>query len=261
MSGVSSMITSTPVAVSKARMFRPSRPMMRPFISSLGSATAATVVSAVCSAASRWMAMAMIRRASRSAPRLACSLMSRASACGLAPGLVLDPLEDLAPGVLRGEPGDPLELEPLLLGQPVGLALARPERSAPARRQRLLAVRRSSLPAHRSPPASAPGRAARSSARRSSRSHSSRRRWISRSSSSRSLSVSILAASSTAASAALGVALRLRAEPLGLAARGVEDAGGAAPLMAGVEQRSNEQGSRPVPRPATPHEHRPGARL
>ena len=36
--GVSSMIRSTPVACSKARMLRPSRPMMRPFISSLGSA-------------------------------------------------------------------------------------------------------------------------------------------------------------------------------------------------------------------------------
>ena len=43
MSGVSSMMTSTPVACSNARMFRPSRPMMRPFISSLGRATAATV--------------------------------------------------------------------------------------------------------------------------------------------------------------------------------------------------------------------------
>ena len=67
MSGVSSMMTSTPVAVSKARMFRPSRPMMRPFISSLGSATAATVVSAECSAPSRWVAIAMMRLASRSA--------------------------------------------------------------------------------------------------------------------------------------------------------------------------------------------------
>ena len=35
-SGVSSMMTSIPVACSKARMFRPSRPMMRPFISSDG---------------------------------------------------------------------------------------------------------------------------------------------------------------------------------------------------------------------------------
>ena len=118
------MITSTPVAVSKARMFRPSRPMMRPFISSLGSATADTVLSAVCSAARRWMAIEMMRRASRSAPRLACSLMSRASACGLAAGLVLHPLEDLPAGVLRTEAGDALELDPLLLRQPVGFTLA-----------------------------------------------------------------------------------------------------------------------------------------
>ena len=35
-SGVSSMMISTPVAASIARILRPSRPMMRPFISSLG---------------------------------------------------------------------------------------------------------------------------------------------------------------------------------------------------------------------------------
>ena len=46
--GVSSTMTSTPVAFSKARMFRPSRPMIRPFISSLGMSTVLTVVSAVC---------------------------------------------------------------------------------------------------------------------------------------------------------------------------------------------------------------------
>ena len=49
--GVSSMITSTPVAFSKARMFRPSRPMIRPFISSLGMPTVLVVVSAVWAAA------------------------------------------------------------------------------------------------------------------------------------------------------------------------------------------------------------------
>ena len=52
-SGVSSMIRSTPVAVSSARMLRPSRPMMRPFISSLGSGTTLTVVSLQWSAAQR----------------------------------------------------------------------------------------------------------------------------------------------------------------------------------------------------------------
>ncbi len=49
--GVSSMITSTPVAFSKARMLRPSRPMIRPFISSLGISTVLVVVSAVWAAA------------------------------------------------------------------------------------------------------------------------------------------------------------------------------------------------------------------
>ena len=62
-SGVSSMMRSTPVMVSSVRMLRPSRPMMRPFISSLGSGTTETVVSAAWSAAQRWMAVAMISRA------------------------------------------------------------------------------------------------------------------------------------------------------------------------------------------------------
>ena len=38
-------------AFSKVRMLRPSRPMIRPFMSSLGMSTVLTVVSAVCSAA------------------------------------------------------------------------------------------------------------------------------------------------------------------------------------------------------------------
>ena len=49
--GVSSMITSTPVVFSKLRMLRPSRPITRPFMSSLGIATVLTVWSLVCSAA------------------------------------------------------------------------------------------------------------------------------------------------------------------------------------------------------------------
>ena len=44
--GVSSMMKSTPVMFSSARMLRPSRPMIRPFMSSEGSATSDTVVSA-----------------------------------------------------------------------------------------------------------------------------------------------------------------------------------------------------------------------
>ena len=62
-SGVSSMIRSTPVAVSRARILRPSRPMMRPFISSLGSGTTLTVVSLQWSAAQRLMAWPMRLRA------------------------------------------------------------------------------------------------------------------------------------------------------------------------------------------------------
>ena len=41
--GVSSMSTVTPVADSNARMLRPSRPMIRPFISSLGMPTVLVV--------------------------------------------------------------------------------------------------------------------------------------------------------------------------------------------------------------------------
>ena len=39
------MIRSTPVARSRARMFRPSRPISLPFMSSLGNGTIAEVVS------------------------------------------------------------------------------------------------------------------------------------------------------------------------------------------------------------------------
>ena len=44
-SGVSSMMRSTPVMVSRVRIFLPSRPMILPFISSLGSCTTEIVVS------------------------------------------------------------------------------------------------------------------------------------------------------------------------------------------------------------------------
>ena len=49
--GVSSINTVTPVSDSNARMFRPSRPMMRPFSSSPVSVMVAVVVSCVCCAA------------------------------------------------------------------------------------------------------------------------------------------------------------------------------------------------------------------
>ncbi len=56
-SGVSSMMMSTPVAASTARMFRPSRPMMRPFMSSDGRSRTDTVVSTTWSDAMRWIVM------------------------------------------------------------------------------------------------------------------------------------------------------------------------------------------------------------
>ena len=75
-SGVSSIIKSIPVNVSSARMLRPSRPIMRPFISSLGNATTDTVVSATWSAAQRWIAEEIISFAFFSASSLACCSIS-----------------------------------------------------------------------------------------------------------------------------------------------------------------------------------------
>ena len=75
--GVSSMITSTPVRFSSARMLRPSRPMMRPFMSSEGSSTIETVVSAAWLAAVRWMPIEMMLRTRRSDSWRASSSMMR----------------------------------------------------------------------------------------------------------------------------------------------------------------------------------------
>ena len=71
--GVSSMMKSTPVSFSNARMFRPSRPMIRPFMSSDGSSTSDTVVSAAWLAATRWSASATRFRARRFASACASS--------------------------------------------------------------------------------------------------------------------------------------------------------------------------------------------
>ena len=75
--GVSSMMKSTPVRFSSARMLRPSRPMMRPFMSSLGSCTTETVVSAAWLAARRCIATERIERTRRSASRLVSSSTAR----------------------------------------------------------------------------------------------------------------------------------------------------------------------------------------
>ena len=96
-------------------MLRPSRPMIRPFMSSLGRSTTDTVVSMACSAALRWMASATICWAraaavsrasvSRRFTRLAASRLASASSL---------PEEQVA-GFVGGQPGDTLEFA-LLLG-------------------------------------------------------------------------------------------------------------------------------------------------
>ena len=60
-------------------MFRPSRPMIRPFRSSLGSCTTETVVSAVWLEAVRWIATERMLRARRSASTFASSSIWRTS--------------------------------------------------------------------------------------------------------------------------------------------------------------------------------------
>ena len=77
--GVSSMMMSTPVVVSNARILRPSRPMMRPLMSSEGSWTVETVVAAAYPEAVRWMAVPMIERARRSPSWRASSSIRRVS--------------------------------------------------------------------------------------------------------------------------------------------------------------------------------------
>ena len=71
------MIRLTPVTDSKARMFRPSRPMIRPFISSPGRCSTETTDSLVCSVATRWIASETTLRARFSPSDRAWCSMSR----------------------------------------------------------------------------------------------------------------------------------------------------------------------------------------
>ena len=75
--GVSSIIRSMPVAVSRALMLRPSLPIILPFISSSGSRTTVTVFSATWSAAHRWIAWLMMSLARLSAVSRVCSSIFR----------------------------------------------------------------------------------------------------------------------------------------------------------------------------------------
>ncbi len=91
-------------------MLRPSRPMMRPFISSLGRCMTLTTVSVVCSLATRWTASATMARA-RSVRLGARVGLDRADEDGgVAAGGGLDGGQQLGLGLLGAEPGDPLEL-------------------------------------------------------------------------------------------------------------------------------------------------------
>src|SRR5665647_3374676 len=111
-SGVSSMMKSMPVVFSRVRMLRPSRPMMRPFMSSDGRLTTDTVVSAT------WLAAVGF------AARLFLDLADELG--HVVARLVLRLLEQHVLGLRRAEPRDALELDHgLVVGdlQPVGDAL------------------------------------------------------------------------------------------------------------------------------------------
>ena len=116
-SGVSSMIRSTPVACSRARMLRPSRPMMRPFISSDGSETTVTVASEVWSAAMRCMTVVRMRRARSLALVGGMALDLAHAMLRLGLRLVHDLLDQGLARLAGGETADPLQLRDLPLLQ------------------------------------------------------------------------------------------------------------------------------------------------
>jgi hypothetical protein len=177
------MMTSIPVSCSNARMLRPSRPMIRPFISSDGRVTTDTTLSAVWSAAIRWMARPMMFLASRSASRVALSLISRrvlaasdrASSSSPLISCLLASSADIPASASRRfrtraeRPGPP----------PPRVELPDPESWSAAR------ARPAPAPSLHDDRTCGPGCSRRSSSRASARSSSSRRRPSSRSHSSR----------------------------------------------------------------------------
>ena len=113
-SGVSSMIRLTPVTDSKARMLRPSRPMIRPFISSPGRCSTETTDSLVCSLATRWMASVTILRARLSPSLRASASISRTISAASRLAWFSMPGDQLGLGLVGGQPGDPLQDLPAL---------------------------------------------------------------------------------------------------------------------------------------------------
>ena len=180
--GVSSMMKSTPVRFSSARMLRPSRPMMRPFMSSAGSWTTETVVSAAWPAASR--CMATDEDVAHAAVGVALGLLLDLAhdARRIVAGLVLELLEQRsawpAPAL---QPGDALELAHVLAraarrARSRCAVAARARRSSSVRSSARSARRaRASIAARRSSDALERPRSL-SLARRSTRSPSGRRR-------------------------------------------------------------------------------------
>ena len=120
-SGVSSMMMSTPVSVSRVRMLRPSRPMIRPFISSLGRLTVVTVTSEATSVASRWIVVIRTSRAFLSArePRLLLDEIDRD--LRVVARLVLEALHEQLLRLRPAESRDPLQFR----GDPLAFLLQR----------------------------------------------------------------------------------------------------------------------------------------
>ena len=114
-----------------ARMLRPSRPMIRPFISSLGSSISRVVVSLACVPASRPIAIERMLRARRSASRFVSSSIWMQDPARLVSRILLDVGDQHLLGLGGGQPRQPLQLLALhlllplqLLGLAVEVALA-----------------------------------------------------------------------------------------------------------------------------------------
>ena len=140
-------------------MLRPSRPMIRPFMSSLGRAKTLTVDSAVCSEATRWIAIVRIFRARSSPSSRACCSISRT--CAMAERLASSTTwrDQLFPGLGGRHAGDPFELDTVLVG-----GLLQPERAHRGASRRADRARRRGYPAcgsARGPPPRSRGSVAR----------------------------------------------------------------------------------------------------
>ena len=120
--GVSSMMKSTPVRCSSARMLRPSRPMMRPFMSSAGSWTTddRRLGGVAGGEALHDDGEDVAHAALGVALGLLLDLADEPG--GVVADLVLELLEQELLGLRRGEPGDALERADVALVGLVGLA-------------------------------------------------------------------------------------------------------------------------------------------